>query len=87
MELLTHVNRRLEAHPHLNLPTVALLDIFGSPDTGALTRNVALTYLEQAFARAAPDLRFDLVHSNSSNQVHLLKCSRTILQCFDQRRN
>ena len=61
IELLTHVNRRLEAHPDLKLPTAPLLDILSSPDTTPLTRNVTLSYLDQAFSRAASDQKFDLV--------------------------
>lgn len=61
MELLTHVNRRLEALPDLKLPLVALLEVLSSPETAPLTRNVTLTYLDQAFMRAPAVQQFEQV--------------------------
>lgn len=61
LEILSHANKRVRAVPALRLPLHALAQLYAAEGTGAMARNFAVVYLEQAVTRAPPQERFDEV--------------------------
>ena len=61
LELLSHVNKRVQGQKDIKLPLGPLLDLFKDPGSAAMTQNFALVYVEMAFTRASPLERFELV--------------------------
>lgn len=58
MEMLAHVNKRLQGQKGIRLPLGALLELFLNPQASPMTRNFALVYVETAFKRVSPEERF-----------------------------
>ena len=48
LELLSHVNKRLKAHPSMPLPLADLTALCANPEKSAMVRNFALVYVERA---------------------------------------
>jgi len=57
LDILSHVNTRLQAMPAVHLPLTDLLNLY-STSTSPLVRNFALVYVERAAERAPADARF-----------------------------
>ena len=57
LELLSHVNKRLKAHPSMPLPLADLTALCANPEKSAMVRNFALVYVERAHERATPEDR------------------------------
>jgi proteasome component ECM29 len=68
LELLSHVNKRVQGQKSLKLPLAQLLDLFTDPKAAAITHNFALVYVEMAFKRASPEERFALVSPPSQSE-------------------
>jgi hypothetical protein len=61
LELLSHVNKRVQGQKGMKLPLEALLDLVTAAGSAAMTQNFALVYVEMASKRASPLERFELV--------------------------
>ena len=61
MEMLAHVNKRLQGQQSIKLPLNALLQLFQSPTATPMTRNFALVYVEMAFKRASAAEKYEVV--------------------------
>ena len=70
LEMLSHVNKRLQGQDNIKLPLKALLDLFLKPDAPPLTRNFALVYVETAFKRASPEERSGVVSAPPNCILH-----------------
>jgi len=58
LDILSHVNKRLQPLPQAQLPLEALLQLYAKPDAAPMVRNFAIVYVETAASRAAPEARF-----------------------------
>lgn len=77
MEMLSHVNKRLQGQKAIKLPLTALLDQYLNPKASPMTRNFALVYVENAFNREQPAQRFAAVRHHTQ-----LPCERDTLACW-----
>ena len=66
LEMLSHVNKRLQGSTTLKLPLEQLVDLFLKPTSSPLTRNFALVYVETAFKRASAEERLAVVRFMAS---------------------
>lgn len=57
LQILSHVNKRLDGNGDVQLPLVDLVELFCAPDAQALMRSLALVYIEKAFPRSDPEVR------------------------------
>ena len=74
LEILSHVNKRGRALPALRLPLHELAALYSAPGSGAMARNFAIVYMEQAVARAPPTDRFAEASAAAAPPVGCLRC-------------
>ena len=67
--MLSHVNKRIKDRRQIKLPLQKLAAQFVDKQSGPMTRNFALIYLQMAFERAEPKERFEVVSLSMLNHV------------------